>query len=108
VKELERSLWVQVPIRDCLFSSALNTFYAQLIDDEKGVTLIAASTVEKDLRETLKDKNLTDKAKVIGKLIAERALRKGIDAAVFDRSGYKYHGRVKALAEEARNAGLKF
>jgi len=87
---------------------SLKHVYAQLIDDDSGKTLVAASTVEKELRESLKDKNLTEKAKEIGRLIAQRALEKGITSVVFDRGGYKYHGRVKALAEEARNAGLKF
>lgn len=87
---------------------SLKHVYAQLIDDEHGRTLVSASTLDKELKDTLKDKTLTEKAKAVGKLIAERALAKGIDKAVFDRGGYKYHGRVKALAEEARNAGLKF
>lgn len=87
---------------------SLKHVYAQLIDDDSGKTLVAASTVEKELRESLKDRNLTEKAKEIGRLIAQRALEKGITSVVFDRGGYKYHGRVKALAEEARNAGLKF
>uniref|UniRef100_A0A7C4TV84 Large ribosomal subunit protein uL18 n=1 Tax=Caldisericum exile TaxID=693075 RepID=A0A7C4TV84_9BACT len=87
---------------------SLKHVYAQIIDDERGETLVAASTLEKELRDTLKDKTLTEKAKVIGRLIAERGLSKGIQTVVFDRGGYKFHGRVKALAEEARNAGLKF
>jgi len=87
---------------------SLKHVYAQLIDDEAGRTLVSASTLDKELKETLKDKTLTEKAKAVGKLIAERALAKGISEAVFDRGGYQYHGRVKALADEARNAGLKF
>jgi large subunit ribosomal protein L18 len=87
---------------------SLKHVYAQLIDDETGRTLVSASTLDKELKETLKDKTLTEKAKAVGKLIAERALAKGISEVVFDRGGYKYHGRVKALADEARNAGLKF
>jgi large subunit ribosomal protein L18 len=87
---------------------SLKHVYAQLIDDETGRTLVSASTLDKELKETLKDKTLTEKAKAVGKLIAERALAKGISEAVFDRGGYQYHGRVKALADEARNAGLKF
>jgi large subunit ribosomal protein L18 len=87
---------------------SLKHVYAQLIDDETGRTLVSASTIDKELKETLKDKTLTEKAKAVGKLIAERALAKGISEAVFDRGGYQYHGRVKALADEARNAGLKF
>ncbi|MGB9769872.1 MULTISPECIES: 50S ribosomal protein L18 [Caldisericum] len=87
---------------------SLKHVYAQLIDDEHGKTLVSASTLDKELKELLKDKTLTEKAKAVGKLIAERALAKGIDSVVFDRGGYKYHGRVKALADEARNVGLKF
>ncbi|MGC9101062.1 MAG: 50S ribosomal protein L18 [Caldisericum sp.] len=87
---------------------SLKHVYAQLIDDEHRKTLVSASTLDKELKELLKDKTLTEKAKAVGKLIAERALAKGIDSVVFDRSGYKYHGRVKALADEARNVGLKF
>lgn len=87
---------------------SLKHVYAQLIDDETGRTLVSASTLDKELKETLKDKTLTEKTKAVGKLIAERALAKGIFEAVFDRGGYQYHGRVKALADEARNAGLKF
>jgi large subunit ribosomal protein L18 len=87
---------------------SLKHVYAQLIDDETGRTLVSASTLDKELKEALKEKTLTEKAKAVGKLIAERALAKGISEAVFDRGGYQYHGRVKALADEARNAGLKF
>lgn len=82
--------------------------YAQIIDDTKGVTLIAASTVEKAMREKLKKTWNVEAAKEVGKLIAERALAKGIKEVVFDRGGFKYHGRVKALADSAREAGLKF
>jgi len=82
--------------------------YAQIIDDTKGITLVAASTVEKAMKEKLqKTWNITA-AKEVGKLIAERALAKGIKEVVFDRGGFKYHGRVKALADAAREAGLKF
>jgi large subunit ribosomal protein L18 len=82
--------------------------YAQIIDDIKGVTLVSASTLEKDQRETLKTGATTEAAKVIGKLVAERAVQAGIESVVFDRGGYMYHGRVKALADGAREAGLKF
>ncbi len=82
--------------------------YAQIIDDTKGVTLVAASTVEKAMREKLKKTWNVEAAKEVGKLIAERALAKGIKEVVFDRGGFKYHGRVKALADSAREAGLKF
>jgi large subunit ribosomal protein L18 len=82
--------------------------YAQLIDDDIGVTLAAASSVEKTARESLKSGASVDAAKAVGKLIAERAKEKGIKDVVFDRGGYLYHGRVKALAEAAREGGLNF
>ena len=82
--------------------------YAQIIDDEKGVTLVSASSLEKANRETLKTGANTDAAGVVGKLIAERAVAKGIKEVVFDRGSYMYHGRVKALAESAREGGLQF
>lgn len=82
--------------------------YAQIIDDTKGVTLVAASTTEKVLKENLKKTWDIAAAKEVGKLVAERALAKGIKEIVFDRGGFKYHGRVKALADSAREAGLKF
>jgi large subunit ribosomal protein L18 len=82
--------------------------YAQIIDDEQGTTLVSASTLEKDQRASLKTGATVDAAKVIGKLIAERAAAKGIKEVVFDRGAYIYHGRVKALAEGAREGGLDF
>jgi large subunit ribosomal protein L18 len=82
--------------------------YAQLIDDANGVTLAAASTLDKDLRADVKTGANKDAAVAVGKLIGERARAKGIDAVVFDRGGYRYHGRVKALADAAREAGLNF
>lgn len=82
--------------------------YAQIIDDVNGRTLVAASTVEKALREKLQKTWNVDAAKEVGKLVAERAIAKGIKDVVFDRGGFKYHGRVKALADAAREAGLKF
>lgn len=80
--------------------------YAQVIDDNAGVTLASASTLDKDAK--LKNTSNTEAAAAIGKLVAERALKAGISEVVFDRGGYIYHGRVKALAEAAREAGLKF
>jgi large subunit ribosomal protein L18 len=80
--------------------------YVQLIDDVKGHTLVAASTNEEELRE--KVTGSVDGAKVLGGLVAKRALAKNIEKVVFDRSGYLYHGRVKALADSAREGGLKF
>jgi len=82
--------------------------YAQVIDDAKGETVVCASSLEKDLRTSLKTGANKDAAKTIGKLVAERALGKGIKDVVFDRGGYRYHGRVKALADAAREGGLNF
>ena len=82
--------------------------YAQIIDDAKGVTLASASSLEKALREELKSGANVEAAKRIGKEIAERAKKAGVDKVVFDRGGYMYHGRVKALAEGAREGGLDF
>ena|ERR671927_1366643 len=82
--------------------------YAQVIDDVQGRTVAAASSVEKDLRETLKTGANTEAAAAVGKLVAERAKAAGVEAVVFDRGEYIYHGRVKALAEAAREGGLNF
>ena len=82
--------------------------YAQVIDDIKGVTLAAASSVEKDMRGSLKTGANVDAAKAVGKLVAERAVERGVTEVVFDRGGYLYHGRVKALADAARESGLSF
>src|SRR5215471_12005245 len=82
--------------------------YAQVIDDSKGTTLTAASTLDTDAKKDLKHGGNVAAAKAVGKLIAARAKAKGIETVLFDRGGYLYHGRVKALAEAAREAGLKF
>jgi large subunit ribosomal protein L18 len=82
--------------------------YAQIIDDEKGVTLASASSMEKDQRAALRTGANIEAAKVVGKLIAERAAAKGVKDVVFDRGAYMYHGRVKALADGAREGGLQF
>ena len=82
--------------------------YAQVIDDERGVTLAAASSLEKDMRGKLKTGADVGAAKEVGRLIAERASAAGVKEVVFDRSGYLYHGRVKALADAAREGGLSF
>ena len=82
--------------------------YAQIIDDARGVTLASASSLEKPNRESLKTGATVEAAKMIGSLIAQRAVEAGISDVVFDRGGYMYHGRVKALAEGAREGGLKF
>jgi large subunit ribosomal protein L18 len=94
-------------MRFSVFRSSKN-IYAQVIDDTKGRTLAAASSVEKTMREGLKTGANIDAAKMVGKLVAERALQKGIKDVVFDRGGYRYHGRIKALADAAREGGLNF
>ena len=85
---------------------SLNHIYAQVIDDRSGTTLAAASTLESSLRGATGTK--TDDAKAVGTLVAERAKAAGVDKVVFDRAGFKYHGRVRSLAEAAREAGLDF
>lgn len=92
--------------RLCVYKS-LNHIYAQIIDDEQGKTLVAASTLDKELGDMASRTN-TEAAKAVGSSIAARAKEKGIDRVVFDRSGYKYHGRIAALAEAARENGLEF
>lgn len=86
---------------------SLKHIYAQIIDDETGETLVMASSLDKDLRTSVNGGNKTG-AKQIGLKVAERAMAKGISCVVFDKGGFKYHGRVKELAEGARSAGLKF
>jgi large subunit ribosomal protein L18 len=85
---------------------SLNHIYAQVIDDASGTTLVAASTLEKDLRGSKSTKS--EEAAVVGRLIAERAKGAGIERVVFDRAGFRYHGRIKSLADAAREAGLEF
>lgn len=91
--------------RMCVFRSNAQ-IYCQIINDEEGKTLVSASSIEKDIKEEKGKKS--EISAVVGKRVAERALEKNIKEVVFDRGGYKYHGRVKALAEAAREAGLKF
>jgi len=86
----------------------LNHIYAQVIDDSLGHTLTHASTLEPEIKGEAVGKLKVGKAELVGSLVAKRALSKGITQVVFDRGGYKYHGRVKALAEAAREVGLKF
>ena len=93
--------------RLCVFRS-LNHIHAQVIDDSQGHTLTAASTIDSEIRDEANGKAKTAKAELVGSLVAKRALTKGINQVVFDRGGYKYHGRVKALADAARQGGLKF
>jgi large subunit ribosomal protein L18 len=94
-------------VRLSVFRSSKH-IYAQIIDDSKGETVASASSLEKDMRTTLKTGANIEAAKAIGKRVAERAASKGVERVVFDRGGYLYHGRVKALADGAREAGLKF
>ncbi|PLV60214.1 50S ribosomal protein L18 [Thermotoga sp. KOL6] len=93
--------------RLCVFRSNKH-IYAQIIDDTVGHTLVSASTLDPELREKLQKTWNVEAAKEVGLLIGKRALEKGIKKVVFDRGGYKYHGRVKALADGAREAGLEF
>jgi len=93
--------------RLCIYRSSQH-IYAQIIAPEGDKVVTSASTVEKDMRAELKSTGNIEAAKAIGKLIAERAKEKGVEAVAFDRSGFKYHGRVKALADAAREAGLQF
>jgi large subunit ribosomal protein L18 len=93
--------------RLCVFKS-IKHIYAQIIDDENGLTLVSASTLSSDLRGKISGGSNTEAAKAIGELIGRKAVEKDITNVVFDRSGYLYHGKVKALAEAAREAGLSF
>lgn len=93
--------------RLCVFRS-LSHIYAQVIDDTKGATLVSASTMDKELKDKISASGNIEAAAEVGKLVAQRALANGIETVVFDRGGYIFHGRVAALAEAAREAGLKF
>lgn len=93
--------------RLCVFRS-LNHIYAQVIDDSRGHTLVTASTLDSEIKGELDGKVKKSQAELVGLLVAKRALNKGVSQVIFDRGGYKYHGRVKALADAARQAGLKF
>jgi len=90
-----------------VFRSAKH-IYSQIIDDSQGITLVTASTTEKEVREQQKFENKIAAAAYIGQLLAERAVQKGIKSVVFDRNGFLYHGRVKAVSDGARKAGLDF
>lgn len=87
---------------------SLNHIYVQIIDDEKGVTLVSASTLDKEVLNNLKGKNKTEQAKLVGELAGKRAIAKKIKTVVFDRGGYLYTGRIQAVADGAREAGLEF
>ena len=86
---------------------SLNHIYAQIIDDNRGETLVSASTLEGEVKSKVEEMSKTQKAEVVGASLAREALQKGIKQVVFDRGGYKYHGRVKALADAARKEGLE-
>jgi large subunit ribosomal protein L18 len=87
---------------------SLSEIYAQVIDDKAGATIAAASSIDHELREKLEGKTKTEQARMVGQLVAERAKNKGINTVVFDRGGFRYVGRVKELADAARQAGLEF
>jgi large subunit ribosomal protein L18 len=87
---------------------SLTEIYAQVINDDEGITLVSASTIDQDLRSKVSGNAKTEQAKKVGELLAERAKSAGIEQVVFDRSGYRYIGRVKALADGAREGGLQF
>ena len=97
----------QLQPRLCVFRSARH-IYAQVVDDTQGRTLAAASSLEKAVKASSDIKNKKSAANLVGKLVAERALEKGVKQIVFDRNGFLYHGRIKAVSEGARKAGLKF
>lgn len=109
-----RHLRVRSRVRGTAERPRLNVFrssahiYAQVIDDDAGHTLVAASTLESDVVKNGDGKTKTDKAKAVGEIIGKRALDSGIETVVFDRGGFQYHGRIRAVAEGAREAGLKF
>lgn len=94
-------------LRLCV-SKTLKHIYAQIIDDDKGITLVSASTIDAKLKGKMKGSGNIEAAKIVGSTIAERAISKDIKKVVFDRGGYIYHGRIKALAEAAREKGLLF
>ncbi len=87
---------------------SLENIYAQLIDDSQAVTLVSASTIDAELKGKFKSGGNSEAAKAVGELVAKRAIEKGIKQVVFDRGGYKYHGRVQSLADAARETGLEF
>ncbi|MDR1978601.1 MAG: 50S ribosomal protein L18 [Synergistaceae bacterium] len=107
-ERLRRTLAGTAAIPRMAVYHSLSHIYVQIIDDDKGHTLAAVSTLDKSVKGAVKGTCNVDAAKVVGKLVAERAKAKGVEAVVFDRGGHMYHGKVKALADAAREAGLKF
>lgn len=87
---------------------SLKHIYAQIVDDGQGHTLVSASTLDPEVREKVQGLNKTEQARLVGQVLAERALARGVRRVVFDRGGYLYHGRVKALADGSREGGLEF
>ncbi len=106
-KKTRSKIAAQNTHRLCIYRTPRH-IYAQVIAPSRSETLVSASSIESEVRSTVKYTGNVDTAKLIGQKIAERAKEKGIESVAFDRSGFKYHGRVKALAEAAREAGLKF
>jgi large subunit ribosomal protein L18 len=111
---LRRQIRVRKKVHGTSARPRLNVFrslehiYVQVIDDEAGATLVSASTIDRELRNQVASMKKTEQAKEIGKIVAERAKAKGIESVVFDRGGFPYHGRIKALAEGSREGGLAF
>lgn len=114
LKRIERHYKIRNKIAGTPERPRLNVYrsakhiYAQIIDDATGVTLASASTQDKELREKVAELNKTEAAKLVGQTVGQRAKEKGINAVIFDRGGYLYHGRVKVLADGARESGLEF
>jgi large subunit ribosomal protein L18 len=114
VRRVRRQRRVRAKVKGTGARPRLNVFrsmrhiFAQIIDDAQGHTLVAASTLDKDVRAQAAQLKKMDESKAVGKLLAQRALAKGLKQVVFDRGGYQYHGRVKALADGAREGGLEF
>ncbi|MCK9561977.1 MAG: 50S ribosomal protein L18 [Bacteroidales bacterium] len=118
ITKLQRRVKIKRRIREIIEGSAqrprMSVFrsnkgiYVQLIDDLNGTTLLSASSIDKEIVQLCTGKTKTEQASVVGETIAKKAIDKGINTVVFDRNGYLYHGRIKTLAESARNAGLKF
>jgi len=107
-KRVRKTMWGTTDRpRMSVFRSSRH-IYAQVIDDDSGMTLVAASSLSKDMSTTASEGGKVGMAKKVGELVAEKALAKGIKKISFDRSGYKYHGRVRSLAEGAREKGLEF
>lgn len=113
-KRMERHFKIRNKIKGTPERPRLNIYrsakhiYAQVIDDATGTTLVSASTADKELKDKVAELTKTDAAKVVGQAVGERAKEKGINTVVFDRGGYLYHGRIKVLADGARESGLEF